>query len=465
MRLALVVLLPLLTLVSARAQTVVYEGVTTQLNIQAIAGHTYAWEIYDDATVDFAVVQGKCPVTSASFTAGNTGSSVQVKWIKPGIYFYKVTARDAALCAMNLKVGMIKVQPIETKAVITGLTVTGSCKGVSLSASNSVGVNYEWSLIEQGGALSATTGVNTEFKLPDNYDGPLPASFQVKLLVSDLTGHSDHTIVTIKVDRPPHAEVYIPGKYEKDGTILANGSTSSGTNPKYNWYSSDGSIIGAKDQQFAKLLGAGIYTLKIDDIYNCHDEYSFPLKFNQIIARRDYARTSWVQDTTINVLENDNLPESFITGPVHITEQPKLGVAQPNTDGTVTYAPGEKRPGRDQFVYEVCDSENNCSSAIVTIDIYDSPIFTPEGFSPNGDNLNDLLIFNGLEAYPNSQLIVFTRAGSIVYKNDDYKNDWDGTNQESSTSNPKLVTTGTYYYVLKLGSTGRTLKQFIYIAY
>lgn len=465
MRLALVVLLPLLTLVSARAQTSVYEGVTTQLNVQAVAGHTYTWEIYDDPSVDFAVVQGKCPVTSASFTTGNTGSSVQVKWLKAGIYFYKVTAHDAKQCAMNLKVGMIKVLPVETKAVITGATVTGLCKGVSLSALNSVGDKFEWSLVGEGGELSTNTGLTTEFKLPDNYSGQLPASFQVKLLVSDLTGHSDNTTITIKVDRPPHANVYLTGKYETDGTMLADGSISTGTGLNYNWDATNGSIIGAKNQKSAKLHGTGTYTLKITDIYNCRDEYSFPVKFDQIIARADYARISWSEVADVNVLNNDDLPESYIAGPVKITKQPLLGDVKPNPDGSVTYTPHDKQTGHDQFDYQICDAVSNCSSATVTIDIYDSPITIPEGFSPNGDGKNDLLVFEGLEKYGPSQLLVFTRAGSLIYKNDSYDNTWNGTIQKGSVSTSDLALTGTYYYILRLGNTNRTIKGFVYIGY
>src|SRR5665648_200233 len=76
----MVALLPmLLALAPAKAQTIVYEGVTTQLNINAVAGNTYAWKIYNDATLDFSLESSPgCPVTSANFTTGNTGSSVQV---------------------------------------------------------------------------------------------------------------------------------------------------------------------------------------------------------------------------------------------------------------------------------------------------------------------------------------------------------------------------------------------------
>jgi len=468
-RRALVVLLPLLlTLVSARAQTTVYEGVTSQINVELLPGDSYAWEIYTDTPVDFAVVKGNCPLTSANFAGANTGASVRINWIKPGIYFFKVTARDAALCAMNFRIGMFRVMPAEAKAVITGVTTTGACLGVQLDAVKSTGNNlkYEWSAIGTNGTITKKTGLNTEFLISPDYTGSLPASFKVKLTVTDqLSGKTSDDLITIKVDRSPVANVYRSGIYEKDGTILADGKLSSGTGLNYNWNTAGGDITGPVNQNAANLYGTGTYSLKVTDFYKCFNEYSFQLKFDQILAVREYTRLSWAQDTILNVLDNDFLPDGFVPGKVRITQPPSMGNAVPNDDGTVTYTHQDKVSGHDQFVYEVCDAVGNCSSATVTIDIYDSPILIPEGFSPNGDSKNDVLNFEGLEAYGVSQLTIFTRTGEVVYRSDDYKNDWDGTNSAGKMNNFEKVPSGTYYYVLKLGDTNRTLKKFIYIGY
>ena len=468
LRRALVALLLLLmALAPAMAFTVVYEGATTQLNVQAVAGNTYAWEIYDDATVNFALVQGKCPATSANFVGSNTGASININWLKPGIYFYKVTARDATQCAMNMNIGMIKVLPFDTKAVITGATITGACNGVKLDGIKSTGdiTKYEWSLIDSGGELSSATGISTEFLLSSTYKGPLPVKFNVKLLVTDVRGKTDFSLIAIEVGTRPKADVYLSGKYEADGTMIADGSISTGTKPNYNWYTMNGGIVGPDNQQSAKIYGTGTYTIKITDIYNCPDEYSFPVKFDQIIARADYARISWAQVAEIDVLNNDDLPENYSSGPVKITKLPLLGEAKPNADGTVTYTPRDKHAGHDQFDYQICDAVPNCSTATVTIDIYDSPITLPEGFSPNGDGKNDLLNFEGLDKYGPSQLTIFTRTGAVVYTSDNYDNKWGGATQKGTINSQDLVPTGTYYYILRLGATNRTIKGFVFIAY
>ena len=118
-RLALVVLLPLLmAMAPAMAQTVVYQGDTTPLSVVAVPGDTYTWELYSDPTVNFAKVPGNCPVTSAQFVGGNTGPSVNVKWLKAGTYFFKVTAVNATNCTNNLKIGVVIVNDALPTAII-----------------------------------------------------------------------------------------------------------------------------------------------------------------------------------------------------------------------------------------------------------------------------------------------------------------------------------------------------------
>ena len=119
-RLALVVLLPLLmAMAPAMAQTVVYQGETSPLSVDPVPGDTYQWELYNDGTVNFAVVPGNCPATAAVFVGGSTGASVNVKWLQPGTYFFKVTAYNATHCTNNLKIGIFEVKPSLPTAVLT----------------------------------------------------------------------------------------------------------------------------------------------------------------------------------------------------------------------------------------------------------------------------------------------------------------------------------------------------------
>ncbi|HEY0895858.1 MAG TPA: gliding motility-associated C-terminal domain-containing protein, partial [Sphingobacteriaceae bacterium] len=72
----------------------------------------------------------------------------------------------------------------------------------------------------------------------------------------------------------------------------------------------------------------------------------------------------------------------------------------------------------------------------------------PEGFSPNGDGVNDrLIIENVLDSRVHLEL--FNRWGNPVYRNPDYTNDWEGkVNQGLKVGED--VPDGTYYYILVL---------------
>jgi gliding motility-associated-like protein/uncharacterized repeat protein (TIGR01451 family) len=89
----------------------------------------------------------------------------------------------------------------------------------------------------------------------------------------------------------------------------------------------------------------------------------------------------------------------------------------------------------------------------------DPDFFIPEGISPNGDNVNDVLYIRGLKAKVFSQatLLVFNRWGQVVYEsNGTYKNDWNGVGK-----NGDALPEGVYYIVFKYGST--TVDRNIYI--
>jgi large repetitive protein len=80
-------------------------------------------------------------------------------------------------------------------------------------------------------------------------------------------------------------------------------------------------------------------------------------------------------------------------------------------------------------------------------------VFIPEGFSPNGDGVNDLFVIRGTTGLT-VDLEVYNRWGTVVYKNTDYKNDWGGiTNANLTVGNVgQGLPDGTYFYVVRLSN-------------
>ncbi|NND95399.1 MAG: tandem-95 repeat protein, partial [Flavobacteriales bacterium] len=87
----------------------------------------------------------------------------------------------------------------------------------------------------------------------------------------------------------------------------------------------------------------------------------------------------------------------------------------------------------------------------------------PTGFSPNGDGVNEIWEMQGLQAYPNNQLLIFNRWGNKVFEAAPYLNDWRGDNQFGISIGDKLPD-GTYYYILELNDEdGQIMKGWVYI--
>ncbi|NLN29647.1 MAG: hypothetical protein GX158_00170, partial [Bacteroidales bacterium] len=74
----------------------------------------------------------------------------------------------------------------------------------------------------------------------------------------------------------------------------------------------------------------------------------------------------------------------------------------------------------------------------------------PGGISPNGDNINDSLVINGLDLVnQTAELIIINGAGTQVFTTSNINGqrwrNWDGRN-----SNGAELPEGTYYYMLRV---------------
>jgi gliding motility-associated-like protein len=85
----------------------------------------------------------------------------------------------------------------------------------------------------------------------------------------------------------------------------------------------------------------------------------------------------------------------------------------------------------------------------------------PEGFSPNGDSVNDMFIIENLDNEQIS-LQVFNSLGALVYKNTNYKNDWAGLSNQRNYSG-KEIPNGTYYYIVSKRNNNENYASFITI--
>lgn len=78
------------------------------------------------------------------------------------------------------------------------------------------------------------------------------------------------------------------------------------------------------------------------------------------------------------------------------------------------------------------------------------------GFTPNGDGINDNWVIENIENFPDNKVTIFNRWGNKVWDTKDYNNTsnfWNGQTQTGA-----VLTSGTYFYVIELDN-GNGIKK------
>lgn len=197
-----IILLLLLALAPAMAQTFVRTGETTTLTVDQLSGDSYTWELYSDSTVNFAVVPGDNLPAYADFVGGNSGAAVNVLWKLPGTYFFKVTALDVAGCTNNLKIGRIVIK-LGVEAEFTPPTEE-VCEGDPISLEvlliGTAPWNFTYTATDTNGVTTTNTVTNimsTPYTLTID-PGPTKTTDFTIISVSDKYGTNAVPSTTVK---------------------------------------------------------------------------------------------------------------------------------------------------------------------------------------------------------------------------------------------------------------------------
>ena len=142
------------------------------------------------------------------------------------------------------------------------------------------------------------------------------------------------------------------------------------------------------------------------------------------------------------------------------------GVFTIENDMTVNFTPATGYVGTAVINYEVKDKKGIKSRPTeVTVNVVlpnATGMFIPQGFSPNGDGINDYFVIQGIEDY-DVTLTIYNRWGNVVYSDKHYKNNWDASLNSGQASgllaNTKIdawgtekAPEGTYFYFLQFNN-------------
>jgi gliding motility-associated-like protein len=94
--------------------------------------------------------------------------------------------------------------------------------------------------------------------------------------------------------------------------------------------------------------------------------------------------------------------------------------------------------------YVTAISENGCIE-VDSVKITAIPkIGVVDGFTPNGDGINDIWEIDFINDYPNIEVEIYNRWGEKLFYSKGYNNPWNGEYKG------KILPTGTYYYIIRL---------------
>ena len=124
------------------------------------------------------------------------------------------------------------------------------------------------------------------------------------------------------------------------------------------------------------------------------------------------------------------------------------GSLTPSVNGTnlvAQFTPEAGFVGDVDAKVEVMDKFGNTDVVALKISVKTDALTVFNGFSPNNDGVNDVLIIEGLEKAKTAALSVFDVRGHEVFQAKNYKNDWAGT------KDGRILPEGTYFYTLEDG--------------
>lgn len=378
-------------------------------------------------------------ITGITFTGGvnpvvswsNGANTLNIQNLAAGNYMLTIT--DDQNCQVNgtYTVGNSSGLTINTASVVVSNDMcgnqTGSITGVTVSGGTSP-YSYEW---------NGDVTLNT-------LDLAGLDSGSYHLVVTDVAGCTANTDLFVGIVEGPDMDVSNV-LVSNENCIGNNGSISgiqvSGNGPfTYTW---QGSAMTSLD---VSGLTAGSYVLVATDINGCSVSSPALVVNSTPAPNADFNMSS----SQVSPGENIHFTDAS-TGTVQDYEW----IISGNTVSTANAADYSTSTEGTYMMTLIITSPEGCVDSITKPFSVLGDIVIPNIITANGDHVNDLFEIKNLK--PNSELIVQNRWGNLVYRADNYANDWDGVGIDG-----QMLSEGVYFYQL-ITVDGKTMQGFVHL--
>ncbi len=378
------------------------------LSTSTSSGSTYLWNFGDNAT---SSQQNPTHIYTSN-----------------GSYTVKLYVTSPSGCNDSLiKTGYIVVNP----SPIANFSVTSSClNSVSSFTDNSSGLINSWNWNFGDGNSSITQSPSHVYSTSGN--------FSVTLVVFNSFGCSSSITKSVTINDKPLVQFMADSLVGCSPALInfTNQSTASIASSNV-WYFGDNSISNLLNPSHSYSV-AGNYTVKliVSEPGGCSDSLE---KINYISIINSPTALFTVSSNTVNlpnaVISFSNASTNYTSSEWFFGDGQNSNVNNPSHNYT------------DIGIYEVCLTAYNgnvCSSKFCD-DIYikaSDIVAVPSAFTPNSDNINDILKVKG-GPFQDMEFRIFNEWGNLIFSSSSQNDGWDG--KFKGDNQP----TGTYEYTLK----------------
>ncbi|MDF2438420.1 MAG: hypothetical protein K0Q95_2796 [Bacteroidota bacterium] len=459
-----------------------------------------------------------CIGTPASFSAVAAGSGMSYQWRKGAVNM----VNGGNISGVNTSVLTINPSTISDIATNYNLIVTGTCGNdtslnvslnidstriVSVSPNQSVclgnsiafsvnalgsGLTYQWrkgavNLVNGGNISGATTSV-----LTINPATILDNATNYNVIVSGSCGNDTSANVTLNVVTAPTATAGSNSPVCTGSAINLTAVTVSGAN--YSWSGPAGYSSSTQNPVIlsASFSDAGNYSLTVSQggctsfpsvvavvVNNCNSDLSVIKSVNTATpffgtqVTFVITATNNGSGTATGVVVNDVLQNGYVYVSSSVTAgsydvltgEWVVGNMIDNSTETLTMTATVVEGGNyvNTAIIYGNESDPDMTNNNSSVETFPTDFFIPEGFSPNGDGINDLFVIRGIRNYPENTFVIFNRWGDKVFEANPYTSEWDGKCGKGLRLGGEQLPIGTYFYILDLGNDTDIIKGTIYL--
>jgi gliding motility-associated-like protein len=435
---------------SLRAQDNIPLNTFHSFEASSQSGYTYSWWYVDVDNI-------------TTYFSSNSNITEEYYWDTLGEFELFVQAQDENGCVSEVITKSFEIIQINDYGNFAGNdTVIGSCEPLVLGGKiiDEENFDYLWEPVENlddptSPTPTFTPGNTTLFTITITDNDGISTTDEVEIDVVELIAEAGFDVFM-----------------DNNATAVLDGSTSIGAQLQYHWTTTSGTIDSGENTEYPVVSGFGKYYLEVTDLFGC---VSLDSVFVENISFAPFSigdddTTSYQTEVKISVLDNDtDLDNDIDSLSLAISEIPYNGTAYIDfTDFTIHYTPNDGFSGEDEFMYRLCDASNNCTDATVRVFVTEYEFLIPDAFSPNGDGINDYFEIIGIDRFAENKIAIFNRWGNKVYETNRYgisstPTFWDGKSNTGFLMGDKDLPSGTYYYVLKLGSGQKPVAGSIYL--